>query len=253
MRCGAVLRFCLTAAEEKRQHRSTAARQRFKKGEQTIDMEKRQVLNRMMEEGLLPVIRVSSAREAVEVADAIKAGGVTLIEITMSVQGAIDVIKELTQKYKDEIILGAGTVLDPETGRAALLAGAQFIVSPTLNLDLIELAHRYSAIVIPGTMTPTEILTAWNAGADLVKVFPAAQLGGPDYLKAVRGPLPQVLLVPTGGVNLHIAGAFIKAGAAALGVGGELVDKKAIKDKKFNIITENARAFLKAIKEARQG
>ncbi len=207
----------------------------------------------MMEEGLLPVIRVSSAREAVEVADAIKAGGVTLIEITMSVQGAIDVIKELTQKYKDEIILGAGTVLDPETGRAALLAGAQFIVSPTLNLDLIELAHRYSAIVIPGTMTPTEILTAWNAGADLVKVFPAAQLGGPDYLKAVRGPLPQVLLVPTGGVNLQNAGAFIKAGAAALGVGGELVDKKAIKDKKFNIITENARAFLKAIKEARQG
>jgi len=207
----------------------------------------------MMEEGLLPVIRVSSAREAVEVADAIKAGGVTLIEITMSVQGAIDVIKELTQKYKDEIIMGAGTVLDPETGRAALLAGAQFIVSPTLSLPLIELAHRYSAVVIPGALTPTEILTAWNAGADLVKIFPAAQLGGPDYLKAVKAPLPQVLLVPTGGVNLQNAGAFIKAGAAALGVGGELVDKKAIKEKKFNIITENARAFLKAIKEARQG
>ena len=186
-----------------------------------------------------------------EVANAIKAGGVTLIEITMSVQGAIDVIKELTQKYKDEIILGAGTVLDPETGRAALLAGAQFIVSPTLNLDLIELAHRYSAVVIPGTMTPTEILTAWNAGADLVKVFPAAQLGGPDYLKAVKAPLPQVLLVPTGGVNLQNAGAFIKAGAAALGVGGELVDKKAIQEKKYSIITDNARAFLKAIREAR--
>jgi 2-dehydro-3-deoxyphosphogluconate aldolase/(4S)-4-hydroxy-2-oxoglutarate aldolase len=214
-------------------------------------MEKREVFNRMMSEGLVPVIRVTSASEAIDVADAIKEGGVTLIEITMSVPGAIDVIKELTQKYKDEIIMGAGTILDPETGRAALLAGAQFIVSPILNLDLIHLAHRYSAVVIPGTMTPTEILTAWNAGADMVKVFPAAQLGGPEYIKAIRGPLPQVLLVPTGGVNLQNAGAFIKAGATALGVGGELVDKKAIKEKKFHVITENTRAFLKTIREAR--
>jgi len=214
-------------------------------------MEKREVFNRMVSEGLIPVVRVSSAREAMEVADAIKEGGVSFIEITMSVQGAIDVIKELTQKYKDEIIMGAGTVLDTETGRAALLAGAQFIVSPTLNLDLIQLAHRYSAVVIPGAATPTEILTAWNAGADMVKVFPAGQLGGPEYLKALRGPLPQILLVPTGGVNLQNAGAFIKAGATALGVGGELVDKKAVKEKKFNVITDNTRAFLKVIKEAR--
>jgi len=214
-------------------------------------MEKREILNRMIEEGLIPVIRVASAQEAVDVADAIKEGGVSFIEITMSVPGAIDVIKELARKFKDEIIMGAGTVLDPETGRAALLAGVQFIVSPTLNLDLIHLAHRYSAVVIPGAATPTEILTAWNEGADMVKVFPAAQLGGPEYLKAIRGPLPQILLVPTGGVNLQNAGVFIKAGAAALGVGGELVDKKAVKEKKFNIITENTRAFLKAIKEAR--
>ena len=214
-------------------------------------MEKREVFNRMISEGLVPVIRVSSAQEAVDVADAIKEGGVTLIEITMSVPGAIDVIKELAQKYRDEIIMGAGTVLDPETGRTALLAGAQFIVTPTLNLDVIQLAHRYSAVVVPGAMTPTEILTAWNAGADMVKVFPAAQLGGPEYLKAIRGPLPQILLVPTGGVNLQNAGAFIKAGAAALGVGGELVDKKAVKEKKFHIITENTRAFLKVIREAR--
>ena len=216
-------------------------------------MEKREIFNRMIAEGLLPVIRVSSAREAIDVADAIKEGGVRFLEITMTVQGAIDVIKELTQKYKDEIVMGAGTILDAETGRAALLAGAQFIVSPTLNLDLIQLAHRYSAVVIPGAMTPTEILTAWNAGADMVKVFPAAQLGGPEYLKAIRGPLPQILLVPTGGVTLQNASAFIKAGATALGVGGELVDKKAVKEKKFNVITENARAFLKVIKEARQG
>lgn len=214
-------------------------------------MEKREIFNRMVSEGVIPVVRVSSAQEAMDVSDAIKEGGVTLIEITMSVQGAIDVIKELTRKYKDEIIMGAGTILDPETGRTALLAGAQFIVSPTLNLDLIHLAHRYSAVVIPGAMTPTEILSAWNAGADMVKVFPAAQLGGPEYLKALKGPLPQILLVPTGGVNLQNAGAFIKAGATALGVGGELVDKKAVKEKKFNIITENTRAFLKVVKEAR--
>lgn len=214
-------------------------------------MEKREVFDKMMDEGLIPVIRVASASEAIDVANAIKEGGVSLIEITMSVQGAIDVIKELTAEYKGEIIMGAGTVLDPETGRAAVLAGAQFIVTPTLNLDLIQLAHRYSAVVVPGAMTPTEILTAWNAGADMVKVFPAAQLGGPAYIKALRGPLPQILLVPTGGVNLQNAGAFIRAGASALGAGGELVDKKAVKEKKFSIITENARAFLKAIREAR--
>ena len=214
-------------------------------------MEKRDILNRMTAEGLIPVIRVSSAKEAMEVADAIKAGGVNFIEITMSVPGAIDVIKELSQKYKDDIILGAGTILDSETGRVALLAGAQFIVTPTLNLDLIQLAHRYSVPIVPGAMTPTEILTAWNAGADMVKVFPAAQLGGPEYIKALRGPLPHILYVPTGGVNLQNAGAFIKAGASALGAGGELVDKKAVAEKKFNVITENARAFLKAIREAR--
>ena len=214
-------------------------------------MEKREIFTKIMDEGLIPVIRVASASEAIDVANAIKEGGVSLIEITMSVQGAIDVIKELTGKYKDEIIMGAGTVLDPETGRAALIAGAQFIVSHTLNLDLIQLAHRYSAVVVPGAMTPTEILTAWNAGADMVKVFPAAQLGGPAYIKALRGPLPQILLVPTGGVNLQNAGAFIQAGASALGAGGELVDKKAVKEKNFSVITENARAFLKAIREAR--
>jgi 2-dehydro-3-deoxyphosphogluconate aldolase/(4S)-4-hydroxy-2-oxoglutarate aldolase len=214
-------------------------------------MEKSGVFGRMMSEGLIPVIRVTTAQEAIDVANAIKEGGGSLIEVTMTVQGAIDAIQELAQKYKDEIILGAGTVLDPETGRAALLAGAQFIVSPTLNIDLIHLAHRYSAVVIPGTMTPTEILTAWNAGADMVKVFPAAQLGGPEYIKAIKGPLPQILLVPTGGVNLQNASAFIKSGATALGVGGELVDKKAIKEKKLHIITENTRAFLKVIREAR--
>ena len=214
-------------------------------------MEKREIFNRMVDEGLIPVIRVSSAPEAIGVADAIRDAKGSLIEITMSVPGAIDVIKELAQKYGDEVIMGAGTVLDTETGRTALLAGAQFIVTPTLDLDLIQLAHRYSAVIIPGALTPTEILTAWNAGADMVKVFPAAQVGGPEYIKALKGPLPQILLVPTGGVNLQNAGAFIRAGATALGVGGELVDKKALKEKRLHVITENALAFFKAIKEAR--
>jgi len=205
----------------------------------------------MLVEGLVPVIRVSSAPEAIWVADAIREAKGSLIEITMSVPGAIDVIKELATKYGDEVIMGAGTVLDTETGRAALLAGAQFIVTPTLDLDLIQLAHRYSAVIIPGALTPTEILAAWNAGADMVKVFPAAQVGGPEYIKALKGPLPQILLVPTGGVNLQNAGAFIRAGATALGVGGELVDKKALKEKRLHVITENALAFFKAIKEAR--
>ena len=216
-----------------------------------VNMEKREIFNRMVVEGLIPVIRVSSAPEAILVADAIKEAKGSLIEITMSVPGAIDVIKELAQKYGDEVIMGAGTVLDTETGRAALLAGAQFIVTPTLDLDLIQLAHRYSAVIIPGALTPTEILAAWNAGADMVKVFPAAQVGGPEYIKALKGPLPQILLVPTGGVTLQNAGAFIRAGAIALGVGGELVDKKALKDKSLHVITENALAFFKTIKEAR--
>jgi 2-dehydro-3-deoxyphosphogluconate aldolase/(4S)-4-hydroxy-2-oxoglutarate aldolase len=214
-------------------------------------MEKREVVNRMLSEGLLPVIRVASASEAMDVVSALREGGASLIEITMTVRGAIDVIRELTAKSGDEAIVGAGTVLDPETGRAALIAGAQFIVSPTLNLDLIQLCHRYSAVVVPGTATPTEALTAWNAGADMVKVFPAAQLGGPGYIKALKGPLPQIQFVPTGGVNLQNAGAFIQAGSAAIGVGGELIDKKAVKEKNFAVITENARAFLKAVREAR--
>ena len=209
-------------------------------------------MNRLMSEGLIPVIRVAGASEAMAVANAIKAGGVSLIEITMSVRGAIGVIEKLSNQYKDEIIMGAGTVLDPETARAALLAGAQFIVSPTINLDVIQLCHRYSAVVIPGALTPTEILTAWEAGADMVKVFPAGQLGGPSYLKALRGPLPQILLVPTGGVNLKNAGDFIQAGAAAIGVGSELVDKKALKEGNFSVITENTRAYLKAIRDAKK-
>jgi 2-dehydro-3-deoxyphosphogluconate aldolase/(4S)-4-hydroxy-2-oxoglutarate aldolase len=214
-------------------------------------MEKSVVMHRLMAEGLVPVVRVASASEAMDVARALKEGGVGLIEITMTVPGAMGLIEELARNYGNEIIMGAGTILDPETGRAALLAGARFVVSPTLNFELIALCRRYAAVVIPGAMTPTEILTAWEAGADMVKVFPAAQLGGPAYIKALRGPLPQIPLVPTGGVNIENAGAFIQAGAAALAVGGELVDKKALKEGNLSVIAENARKYLEIIREAR--
>lgn len=211
----------------------------------------KEALAKILEEGVVPVIRVSSAQEAWDVSKAIKEGGVSVLEVTMTVPGAMDVIKEVSQKFGKEVLLGAGTVLDPETARAALINGAQFLVSPSLNLEVIKVSNRYSAVVIPGALTPTEILTAWEAGADLVKVFPIAQVGGPAYIKALQGPLPHILLVPTGGVNLQNAGEFIKAGAAAIAVGGELVDKKAVAEKKYSVIVENARKFLEEVKRAR--
>ena len=215
-------------------------------------MEKREILNRMVAEGLIPVIRASSAVEALKVAQAIKQGGARFLEITMTVPGGMEVIKELKGQFTDEVIVGAGTLLYPETGRTALLAGAQFLVSPTLNLELIRMAHRYNAVVIPGALTPTEILAAWEAGADLVKVFPAGPLGGPRYVKALKGPLPQIPLLPTGGVDLKNAGDFIRAGASAVAVGGELVDARAVKEKNYGALTRNTRAFLKVIREARR-
>jgi 2-dehydro-3-deoxyphosphogluconate aldolase/(4S)-4-hydroxy-2-oxoglutarate aldolase len=150
------------------------------------------------------------------------------------------------------VLVGAGTVLDPETARAVILAGAEFVVSPTLNLRVIEVCRRYSKIVIPGTFTPTEILTAWEAGADIVKVFPAT-VGGPQYLRDIKGPLPQIRLMPTGGVNLENTPDFIRAGAVAVAAGTSLVDKKAVKEKNYDLITETARKFVEAVKRAREG
>ena len=200
--------------------------------------------------GVVAVIRVASAQEAVEVCGAIAKGGVKPIEITMTVPGAIDAIKELKGAMKDNVLLGAGTVLDPETARAVILAGAEFVVCPTLNLEVIEVCRRYSKVVIPGAFTPTEILTAWEAGADIVKVFPAT-VGGPRYLRDIRGPLPQIRLIPTGGVNIDNTPDFIKAGAVAVAAGASLVDKKAVSQKEYGIITENAKRFVEAVKLAR--
>ena len=214
--------------------------------------DKEKNLQAIIDCGVVAIVRVASAREAVEVCGAIAKGGVKPIEVTMTVPGAIDAIKEFKGAMKDEVLVGAGTVLDPETARAVILAGAEFVVSPTLNLEVIKICRRYSKIVIPGTFTPTEILAAWEAGADIVKVFPAT-VGGPQYLKDIRGPLPQIRLCPTGGVNLENTPDFIRAGAVAVAAGTSLVDKKAVSEKNYDLITENAKKFIEAVKLARAG
>jgi 2-dehydro-3-deoxyphosphogluconate aldolase/(4S)-4-hydroxy-2-oxoglutarate aldolase len=214
--------------------------------------DKEKALKDIIDCGVVAIVRVSSAREALDVCQAIARGGVKPIEVTMTVPGAIDAIKEFKSAVKEQVLVGAGTVLDPETARTCILAGAEFIVSPTLNLGVIEVCRRYSKVVIPGTFTPTEILTAWEAGADIVKVFPAT-VGGPKYLKDIMGPLPQIKLLPTGGVSLENTPDFIKAGAVAVAAGTSLVDKKAVSEKNYNLITETARKFVEAVRAARGG
>jgi 2-dehydro-3-deoxyphosphogluconate aldolase/(4S)-4-hydroxy-2-oxoglutarate aldolase len=183
--------------------------------------------------------------------DAIRAGGISILEITMTVPGAVAVIEEVSKRYGSEVLVGAGTVLDPETARDCIRAGAQFVVSPALNLETIEACRREHIAVLPGALTPTEVVQAWNAKADFVKVFPAGAVGGASYLKSLKAPLPHIELVPTGGVSLKTAADFIKAGASALGVGADLVDLKAIREGQSNLITERAREFVRIVQEAR--
>jgi 2-dehydro-3-deoxyphosphogluconate aldolase/(4S)-4-hydroxy-2-oxoglutarate aldolase len=200
----------------------------------------------------MPVVRAQSADEATRAIEAIREGGISVLEITMTVPGAVKLIEELACRYQSDAIVGAGTVLDAETARVCILAGARFIVGPALDLETIECSRRYGVVVIPGAMTPTEVLAAWTAGADLVKVFPAGSLGGASYIKNLKAPLPQIELVPTGGVSLKNAADFIKAGAAALGVGTDLVDTKALRDGNARLITERARQFVEIVKDARR-
>ncbi len=214
-------------------------------------MDKTKIMQHMHELGLVPVLRASSAQEAIAIADAILAGGVNILEVTMTVPGAIRVIEQLANHHGEKLLLGAGTVLDAETARNCILAGAQFIVSPALDLRTIELCRRYSVPIMPGALTPTEIVTAWQAGADVVKVFPCSALGGAKYLKALQGPLPQIQLIPTGGVSLSTAEEFLAAGAFALGVGGDLVDAKAAREGRTSIITENAQKYIAIVKKFR--
>jgi 2-dehydro-3-deoxyphosphogluconate aldolase/(4S)-4-hydroxy-2-oxoglutarate aldolase len=216
-------------------------------------MNKAEVLQRIREIGLIPVVRAESADLAMRAVDAIKAGGVSVLEVTMTIPGAVAVIKSLATAYGGEAVIGAGTVLDRETARACIDAGAQFIVSPALHEQTLVFCRDHDVAVFPGALTPTEVLRAWNAGADAVKVFPAGAVGGASYLKALKAPFPQIELVPTGGVSLETAGDLIKAGAMALGVGADLVDLKLLREGREEMITERARQFLKVVHDARLG
>ena len=216
-----------------------------------MTMTKQQVLAAIAEIGLVPVVRAQSAEEAMKVVDAIREGGVNVLEITMTVPGAMGLMEQLARRFGADVVLGAGTVLDPETARACMLSGAQFVVSPALDPATIEVCRRYAVPVMPGALTPTEVLAAWTAGADVVKVFPCGAVGGASYIKALKAPLPQVEMIPTGGVSVKTAADFIKAGSMALGVGADLVDTKAIRDGNASAVTEKAREYVRLVREAR--
>jgi 2-dehydro-3-deoxyphosphogluconate aldolase/(4S)-4-hydroxy-2-oxoglutarate aldolase len=211
------------------------------------------VLQRIRDLGLIPVVRADSAEQAVRAVEAIKAGGVDVLEVTMTVPGAIGVIEQLARTFGDEALIGAGTVLDPETAGKCIAAGAQFIVSPALNEKTIVFCRDRDVAIFPGALTPTEVVRAWNAGADAVKVFPAGAVGGAGYLKSLKAPLPYIELIPTGGVSLKTAADFIKAGAMALGVGADLVDTVALREGRDEVITERAQQFVEIVRAARQG
>jgi 2-dehydro-3-deoxyphosphogluconate aldolase/(4S)-4-hydroxy-2-oxoglutarate aldolase len=208
-------------------------------------------LDLIMESGVVAIMRAKSSDQLMAAAESILSGGVRAIEVTMTTPGALDVIHQATSQLSGDVLFGAGSVLDPETARAAILAGAQFVVCPTLNLKTIELCNRYSIPVMPGAYTPTEILTAWEAGATMVKVFPASA-GGPGYIKAVKAPLPQIKLTAVGGVDLGNCADFIRAGCEVVGIGGELVNQKLLDGRDFTAITERARAFRQEVEKGRQ-
>ncbi|HMJ09571.1 MAG TPA: bifunctional 4-hydroxy-2-oxoglutarate aldolase/2-dehydro-3-deoxy-phosphogluconate aldolase [Pyrinomonadaceae bacterium] len=214
-------------------------------------MSKDDVIKRIVDCGVLPVVRADSAAEAKAVIEAVIAGGITTIEVTMTVAGAVGLIAELSAKYKDEILIGAGTVMDPETARECIAAGARFVISPTLNFDTILYCNESEVVVMPGALTPTEVVNAWDAGADFVKVFPANAMGGASYLRSLKGPLPNIKLIPTGGVSQTTAADLIKAGASAIGVGADLVDLNAIRENRAGSITESARKYLAIVNDAR--
>ncbi|HJP90343.1 MAG TPA: bifunctional 4-hydroxy-2-oxoglutarate aldolase/2-dehydro-3-deoxy-phosphogluconate aldolase [Pyrinomonadaceae bacterium] len=214
-------------------------------------MAKSEVIRQIKDTGVIPVVRANSADEAMRAIDAIREGGISILEITMTVPDAVNVIEQVSARYGNEALVGAGTVLDPETAKACISAGAQFVVSPSLNIETIAYCRSQDIVVMPGALTPTEVVQAWTAGADFVKVFPAGAVGGASYIKSLKAPLPQIELVPTGGVSLKTAADFIRAGAAALGVGADLVDVKAIREGQAALITERAKQFIEIVRQAR--
>ena len=216
-------------------------------------MQNNAILSSIIDIGVVPVVRTATAESAIKSIEALYRGGIRAAEITMTVPGAIKALEKLADQFGDQIVLGAGTVLDPETARACMLAGAQFFVTPNLKAPTIELVKRYSKIIMPGALTPTEVVTAWEAGADVVKIFPCGNVGGPKYIKALKGPFPQIEMVPTGGVNLDTTGEFLRAGACAVAVGGELIDARTIQEGKYDVFEERARLYLAEVSKARSG
>lgn len=216
-----------------------------------VDATKDEIIRRIAAIGVIPVVRAESADLARRAASAIRQGGIPVLEITMTVPGALHIIRELTLECGDDVLIGAGTVMNPDAARDCLDAGARFIVSPSLNLATVEFCKKAGVAVMPGALTPTEIVTAWTAGADYVKVFPASTAGGPAYIRSLKAPLPEIKLVPTGGVTLANAASYIEAGAEAVGVGGELVDLHALREGKDDVLTERARQLLESVAQAR--
>ena len=216
-------------------------------------MKREAILSTIQRIGIVPIVRAAQPEQALEAVRAIHRGGILLAEVTMTVPGAVKLLEKLADEIGDQVLLGAGTVLDPETARACILAGAKFLVTPALKTSTIELARRYTTPIFPGALTPTEVLTAWEAGADAVKVFPCGTVGGAKYIKALKGPLPQVEMVPTGGVNLQTIGEFLQAGCMAAAVGTELVDQKTLDAGDYGTIESRARQFLEAVQAARGG
>ena len=214
-------------------------------------MAKTDVLKRIEDLGIIPVVRTSSGEAAVSVAEVLQDGGLTILEITMTVPGAVGVIAQLAKYYGDKLLVGAGTVHDPETAQRCTEAGAQFVVSPSLNLQTIEFCKRQGIAVFPGALTPTEVVTAWQAGADAVKIFPCSAVGGPNYLRALKAPLPAIKMIPTGGVSLETAREFIAAGAWALGVGSDLIPNRPLQPGESESLAATARNYVAAVREMR--
>jgi 2-dehydro-3-deoxyphosphogluconate aldolase / (4S)-4-hydroxy-2-oxoglutarate aldolase len=214
-------------------------------------MTKREVANRIMEIGIVPVVRASSPKQALQAGEAVCAGGIPIVEITMTVPGAIEVIAQLNKSMGSEVLIGAGTVLDAETADRCVNAGAEFIVSPGFDPETVKFVIRAGKLMMAGALTPTEVIAAWKAGSDFIKIFPCGAVGGAKYIKALKAPLPQIPMIPTGGVNLTTAADFILAGAAALGIGGELCSTSALESGDTAFITEAARNFVAIVRDAR--
>jgi 2-dehydro-3-deoxyphosphogluconate aldolase/(4S)-4-hydroxy-2-oxoglutarate aldolase len=216
-------------------------------------MTREEVRKKIVAIGIVPVVRAASSQQAMHAAEAVCAGGIPIVEITMTVPGAIDVIAQLAKSFGKDVLVGAGTVLDADAAQRCIDAGAEFLVSPGFELATVQSAKQQGKLMMAGALTPTEVIAAWKAGSDFVKIFPCGAVGGAKYIKSLKAPLPQVPMIPTGGVNLDTAADFIQAGADALGIGGELVSSAALQSGNLDSITEAARLYVAIVREARRG